>query len=339
MLSEHNRNEEKKSAIKTGRDLLIFFAILGMVALIWWGGAQWIDNNINPATTVIDNFAARGQFGDKFGAINALFAGFAFAGIIFTIYLQNRELSQTKEMLKEQMKDSNKQRFDSTFFQLLKLQNDISTKLAETENEGYNSFRAFNSKLILQDHDYPAYTALRKIDDQRIRALRDSRLISNELKAYLDVADISNLEEALDRGIAAIDNYLDKSLEFQEKKFRNAYTVVAASYVDNYSHYFRNLYHILAFIKSSPLIESHERPGYAKIVRSQLSEQELLTLFYNSLTKIDLPGREQIELGFPKMGALLKHYDILQNLPKSSLIHPMFTDIFEKNYQGVEKYV
>lgn len=41
----------------------------------------------------------RGQFGDMLGAINSLFSGLAFAGVIFTIYLQRQELAlQRKEL-------------------------------------------------------------------------------------------------------------------------------------------------------------------------------------------------------------------------------------------------
>jgi hypothetical protein len=40
-----------------------------------------------------------GTFGDSFGAINALFSGLAFAGIIYTIMLQKKELAlQRKEL-------------------------------------------------------------------------------------------------------------------------------------------------------------------------------------------------------------------------------------------------
>jgi hypothetical protein len=42
----------------------------------------------------------QGQFGDSFGAINALFSGLAFAGIIATILLQRKELVLQREELK-----------------------------------------------------------------------------------------------------------------------------------------------------------------------------------------------------------------------------------------------
>ncbi len=46
-----------------------------------------------------DQMNERGTFGDMFGAVNALFSGLAFGGIIYTIYLQRTELIlQRKEL-------------------------------------------------------------------------------------------------------------------------------------------------------------------------------------------------------------------------------------------------
>lgn len=47
----------------------------------------------------LDNWSDRGTFGDLFGAVNALFSGLAFAGLIYTIYLQKQDLKmQRKEI-------------------------------------------------------------------------------------------------------------------------------------------------------------------------------------------------------------------------------------------------
>ncbi len=40
----------------------------------------------------IKDWNVKSQFGDMFGAINSLFTGLAFAGVIYTIILQKREL-------------------------------------------------------------------------------------------------------------------------------------------------------------------------------------------------------------------------------------------------------
>lgn len=81
----------------------------------------------------------RGQFGDMFGAVNALFSGLAFAGLIITLILQRRELSlqrdeleQTREELKNQREEFEKenetlkyQRFENLFYNMLNLQQEI----------------------------------------------------------------------------------------------------------------------------------------------------------------------------------------------------------------------
>ncbi len=79
-----------------------------------------------------------GEFGDMFGGVNALFSGLAFVGVIIAIMMQSKELElqreelkQTREELKGQKKQlqlqnetMQKQQFENTFFQMLKLHND-----------------------------------------------------------------------------------------------------------------------------------------------------------------------------------------------------------------------
>lgn len=44
----------------------------------------------------LDNWSDRGTFGDLFGAVNALFSGLAFVGLIYTILLQRKDLQFQK---------------------------------------------------------------------------------------------------------------------------------------------------------------------------------------------------------------------------------------------------
>lgn len=48
----------------------------------------------------LPNWENRGQFGDMFGAVNALFSGLALAGVILAIVLQKNELELQREELK-----------------------------------------------------------------------------------------------------------------------------------------------------------------------------------------------------------------------------------------------
>jgi hypothetical protein len=47
-----------------------------------------------------------GQFGDTFGAINALFTGFALAGLVYTALLQYEQVQAQRQELQRQAQDS-----------------------------------------------------------------------------------------------------------------------------------------------------------------------------------------------------------------------------------------
>jgi len=108
--------------------------------------------------------ADRGIFGDMFGAVNALFSGLAFVGFLYTILLQRADLKLQKhehdlarmetaaqrEQLVLQNETLRMQSFESTFFQLLRLQNDIvnaidltRTDTGEVTLKGRDCFRVF----------------------------------------------------------------------------------------------------------------------------------------------------------------------------------------------------
>jgi len=52
------------------------------------------------ALRYIDTWEHRGLFGDMFGALNALFSGAAFAGVVYAIILQRHELAMQREDLR-----------------------------------------------------------------------------------------------------------------------------------------------------------------------------------------------------------------------------------------------
>ena len=51
----------------------------------------------------LDSWEHRGQFGDIFGAINALFSALAFAGVVYTIYLQQTQMERTSRETQKAM--------------------------------------------------------------------------------------------------------------------------------------------------------------------------------------------------------------------------------------------
>lgn len=89
-MAENEETEETKETLVLPIGLVI-------VVILIWAGTWFGVFHYLPAP---DDWQKRGQFGDLFGAANALFSGLAFAGIIYTIYLQRKEIALQRKELK-----------------------------------------------------------------------------------------------------------------------------------------------------------------------------------------------------------------------------------------------
>lgn len=132
MNSADNQKEPVVFLGLTIRDKKTPYKLFGAIVVLWilcWG----------ILSLAFGDLGKQGQFGDMFGSVNALFSGLAFAGLILTILLQMEELREqreelklTRETLKDQKREFEKQnetlsvqRFESTFFNLLGVYNEI----------------------------------------------------------------------------------------------------------------------------------------------------------------------------------------------------------------------
>lgn len=252
--------------------LIIFFIT---VVVLWV--SSWL---------ILDGKANRGTFGDMFGAVNALFSGLAFAGVIFTILLQKKELglqrqelSATRQEFVAQNDTLRKQRFENTFFHLLNLHHEIIDHLSQH----------------MQQHHLEKRDVFRRacID------LKGALVFSRQRSGKPDIYNDTNSETII------VDN-----LEDEEKYIIIAYKAFYNEYHNSFSHYFRNLYHIFKYIFSSTEISDNEKKFYAAIIRAQLSPDELFLIFYNSLIEY---------LGYPNFLFLIKEFEILENFDSSDI--------------------
>lgn len=78
------------------------------------------------------------------------------------------------------------------------------------------------------------------------------------------------------------------------------------------------------------LIEPEEKQFYCNIVRAQFSTDELVLIFYNSLTPINYYS-EKPNLGYPNFKYLIDKYDVLQNINSRLLLDKAHENIFNKN--------
>lgn len=133
MKTETKEQEKKVNVLKIS--LIAGGTVVGLWVAYWIAAICYYGSVASEA----------GQFGDMFGAVNALFTGLAFAGVIVTVYLQSdelrlqrKELELTRNEFKKQNRTLKYQRFETTFFNLVRFHNDIVVSLG-----GANTFYKF----------------------------------------------------------------------------------------------------------------------------------------------------------------------------------------------------
>lgn len=226
--------DKTQSQSDFARRLGVFAWICVAIIFLWSLSWLFID-----ASIVSEE--ARGQFGDKFGAVNSLFSGLAFATLIYALFLQMEELRlQRKELeltraemrgqrdeFSEQNKTLKQQRFESTFFQMLSKHNEIVSSVSKFRPDGgVKSGRAYLAEIV----DGLNYSV-----------------------SYLNAPP----------------------------KFDNVMTKYDEWYSDNehlVGHYFRFLCKLFDLIDSGDV---EDKQFYADIVKSSLSKAELTLLFYH----------------------------------------------------------
>lgn len=282
MCKDKLNNEETKSRLW----IWIIIAIVGVIAmwgLSWWGINKFIDEPTN-----------QGTFGDMFGAVNALFSGLAFAGLIVTLLYQKEELKLQREELKEtrnelnaqklefqeQNKTMKRQRFENTFFNMLSLQQEIVANL---------SYEYYVNPNVCPPNTPP------------------EQFYGKSLKGMLHGREV--FEGMYKRAIIDYNGrrYADGVCNILRSYGHLAYSNIKAT--TRFDHCFRHLYRIYRYVDTSDLITEDERYNYACIIRSQLSDYELVMLFYNCLTT---NGRE-------KFKPLIEKYSIFNNLREELL--------------------
>lgn len=303
--------------------LIVFVAILG----IWISGWILMDLFIKSSDDAKQTHeAARGLFGDKFGAINALFSGFAFAGIVLTMVLQKAELSLQRSEIHQQNSTLKQQRFENTLFQLLNLLSEITRTLRISGNEGKEAISYFVSQIQNGSREFAAFKALSQLNALDLEELRKSKVVTESLSKKLEKSEISNLNSALETSTDIVDKFLLDQVEFHRKLIDSAYMNAHERSLDGLSHYFRTLFHIYKFIDQSDLIPSETKYNYGKIVRAQLSNDELIAILYNALAR-DPDKQKGLEFGFPEMTNYVVKYKILKNINQRELIHPIHLNL------------
>ena len=243
--------------------------IVPLVVSLWWA-VTWV------LTSSCEKLPEKGQTGDMFGGVNALFSGLAFGILIFTMHLQRKELelqrvesAQSREEFrgqKEQLEKQNRvlaiQSFENTFFHLVDLHRaqvkdamicEIGLRGSAKSHEGLDAFGYLKDVLFL--------------------SMGPTNLYNNQRSDW-------------------------ENWSYATGKYEEIYDLNEAVL----SGYFRLLYNIVVLVDTADILAETEKRKYIRVLRSQLVDAELVVLFFNCLSEYGRKFKPYIE-----RYALLKH--------------------------------
>ena len=225
---------------------------------------------------------ARGQFGDSFGAISALFAGLAFVGATTAAFLQWEQLKEHRREIQEMVAADKVKAVEGCFFHLLaSLQTAVTEARLETTDGGAGAV---------------GRQALRPVADHLVCGFGSEpqrRTAGRELPPAERRADIDAWYGRFHAG------------EYEQRH------KLPVCFGDLVGQVCRLTYHTLRFIDGSA-IGSGDKQFYARTLRAHLSGPELVLLFYHCLSRH----------GYPDHFTLADEYGLFTNISPGALINP-----------------
>ena len=235
----------------------------------------------NPGLSNISQFLS--------GTVGLFISFFGFLALIVTLILQQIQINDNQ-------KNSNKQSFESNFFQLLDLYSKIVSDLElEYDPSNYTGNNRKYSKRGVFDLLYKNFREVYYFN----RIPQNADIFINRFKGKDTTPENLNIVFKLDH----IKNFSIQYLMLSYSEFyeENQYLL---------AHYFRTVYHVLKYIDSNTKIfpninneknedineVSPELKFYANILRAQLSTYEIYFLYLNCLS--DNGNQKFLELAF-----------------------------------------
>lgn len=256
----------------------LLWIMLGLVLFLFAANFCLIFTGIGPNE--------RGTFGDQFGAVNALFSGLAFTGLIYTIILQRRDLKLQRTDLRQQRKEMEEQTAE------FEKQNE-TLRIQRFENTFFNMLSQFQEVVNNLNNRYKKHR-------------EDNEFSGREV--FVDTFE--NAPIIVDIPNGGNDHSFFYGMRDTIKSF-GLEGYVKADAPASFDHYFRLLYRILKFVKDTPLVTKFEDEyEYTSMLRAILSRYELIWLYYNGLS----------EYGIEKLKPLIERYAMLKNIREDMLV-------------------
>jgi len=287
--------------------------VVGMAILIWFFANLWDNYDIISKNQIdLETTAHVGDYvGGVVGSIWSLSGVLLF---FLALRLQSKEIAIQINELRETKEVFRSQQFESTFFNLLKVQHELINNLKAIvpkydvtssgfelkAREGRDFFRITKSEMrfIYKFLEHKTYT-------DKSRDFKEMELYKRGHYYKITLEDWTNFQQ--------------QKSELEKSKI--TYRIFFEKFHFLIGHYFRHLFHTLKFVNDR-LEEESQRSGltetektqirkkyhqYAAFIQAQMSAPELFLLFYNALC-------------YPKTYELVEKFKLLENLSYEDLI-------------------
>jgi uncharacterized membrane protein len=279
---------------------ILFLAVAAAIAVFW----AFIDKFGIGYWSKIEEWA---QTGDFFGGIlNPIFAFLSLILIAHTLMQNRKALEQSKEALKQ---NESALGIGNEELKLSRIEFSKSVEALESQVGQFNFQRfenTFFNMLTLQNEILNTVV----FNTQSISPLKNHNKESSSSRAAF--SSILRWIDNEDEGYNTLKYYYDFQVQANQ--------IVG--------HYFRNLYQIIKFIDDSEL-DDCDKEKYARILRAQLSSDEIGVLFFNCLSsKVDSGQFKNFVIS----------YKMLEHLTVVPFFHLDFAKISTQLVYVPEKY-
>lgn len=290
--SEMNQNDDSKRWWENPKVVIAILTVvagLGLVSVFLPLGLSWGD--------VLSSKKAQ-FYVTEVGVPLLTFAGFLAVYLGFLSQrqqnkLQERELDNQREQIEAQQANFQKDRFESTFFQLLRTQNQIvediqvERKRKTTEGEMMPEFKTVRE-------------GKKDVETILINGRRCLQLFYSELSHLFERATEKKGWEEAESG--------------KEPKIRWVYAKWFSSRKSELNHYFNHLAKIISFVHRSDI---QEKEFYIDLLIAQMSMPELKLFFYHVNLLKDESGHRHLR----EVHEVLGEYTFFEQIDRRSLAH------------------
>ncbi|WP_287964761.1 hypothetical protein [Diaphorobacter sp.] len=137
------------------------------------------------------NLEQRGQFGDSFGVLNSLFTGLGFGGIIVTLILQQKQISQQENEIRIQRQSEEARHYEETLHKLLSL-------YATTLNEVSSPKGELRGRSVLRGSTDRVFEAIKKekaqLVPQQVQERYKNGKLTKDDESFLDYLYFRNFK-------------------------------------------------------------------------------------------------------------------------------------------------